>query len=151
MLYTSGLQSTAQTSTLLQRLTYWILSNTTGSYNLSQRCKLQRRWKRRNSEAESRAEQYSCDGNNPIQLRPFSARADQGDGNEREKPCSESPRRPSSQRRCTGRWLGGCNVCWGCEEGIQLNYIRHECIFNRAASFPDVTVSLCAWLWGGFG
>ena len=32
------------------------------------------------------------------------------------------------------------------EEEIQLNYTRIECIFNHTASFPDVTVSLCARL-----
>lgn len=47
-----------------------------------------------------------------------------------------------------GGWcVGGCgDVCGVHEEEIQLNYTRTECIFNQNASFPDVTVSLCARL-----
>lgn len=48
--------------------------------------------------------------------------------------------------------------CWGREPEvdaaheaeIQLNYTRTECIFNHGAPFPDVTVGLCARLWGIF-
>lgn len=39
--------------------------------------------------------------------------------------------------------MGVGDICGVREEEIQLNYTRIECIFNRNASFPDVTVSLC--------
>lgn len=46
-----------------------------------------------------------------------------------------------------GRGLGGMEMFGPHQEEIQLNYTSTECIFNHSASFPDVTVSLCARLW----
>lgn len=55
---------------------------------------------------------------------------------------------PSGLHCGKGGLGGGGNVCGARKEEIQLNYMSTECIFNHAASFPDLTVSLCVRLWG---
>lgn len=71
-----------------------------------------------------------------------------GKGGRGEKMLSFASR-PASLKECWGRENWEVETFVGVQkEEIQLNYTRIECIFNHAASFPDVTVSLCAKLWG---
>lgn len=111
--------------------------------------------KRADSAEKSRAERYSCDGNNPIQLRSSSVRGGRGGWRRKREAWEEEERErgslalpPGLHHKCDedvgGEGRGGTgDVCGVHEEEIQLNYTRFGCIFNHIASFPDVTVSLC--------
>lgn len=115
--------------------------------------------KRGNSGKKSKAVLYSCDGNNPIQLRSFCQRGRKGWRRKKKEIWEEGGWEEwhlalppglhcRSSEVAGGEDLGDGDVCGAHQEEIQLNYTRTECIFNHTTSFPDVTVSLCARLRG---
>lgn len=61
------------------------------------------------------------------------------------KKTDRERRRRGCRKRMMG-WDGGGDSAGVQEEEIQLNNTGSECIFNQAASFPDVGASLCVRL-----